>query len=465
MSTASRDTDARLPRPAEYPILKGPVGNLVLRPWFDRVALHTVSRWYFPLSRAWAAALASGGSLERFLAALDPGGSWRGASRAWAARALASIEARRHGYEAAAGAWESALFGPRPLGADALIAAELARQDAAQRLMASRMAALPLHLRRPLPPVRWEIPEPAVVAARHGPRLAAPEAAFPAPELPMVERSRALPGAYGREYWLRFASPVMADTAWARIYEADEGTDGLSLIFLHGIGMETEFSRDIADEVSGLARRGIRVIRPEGPWHGRRRPDGWYGGEPAMARAPLGLIELFRAWVAEVAVLIAWARRDSRGPVAVGGVSLGSLASQLIAPAARHWPAALRPDGLLLVATSGSILEVAESGSLAGAVGLPQRLRAGGWTRAELERWRPLLEPRRAPAVAPGRIVMLLGESDDLTPFSGGVALARRWGVPKENLFLRPQGHFSVSLGLGRDPAPLERLAALLGAA
>jgi hypothetical protein len=57
---------------------------------------------------------------------------------------------------------------------------------------------------------------------------------------------------------------------------------------------------------------------------------------------------------------------------------------------------------------------------------------------------------------------MLIGTSDTVTPGAGGMALAQRWGLPAENLFLRDQGHFSVALGLERDAAPLARLAAIL---
>jgi hypothetical protein len=74
------------------------------------------------------------------------------------------------------------------------------------------------------------------------------------------------------------------------------------------------------------------------------------------------------------------------------------------------------------------------------------------------------MEPRGEPAVAPEKIVMTLGEADDLTPFSGGLSLARRWQVPPANLFLRNQGHFSVAFDLARRPQPLDRLAELLNA-
>src|SRR3546814_2991848 len=77
-----------------------------------------------------------------------------------------------------------------------------------------------------------------------------------------------------------------------------------------------------------------------------------FGGEPAMAQGPLGFLKLFAAWGAEVAVLIDWARRQGSGSVALGGVSLGALTSQLTAVAARDWPAELRPDALLLIASS-----------------------------------------------------------------------------------------------------------------
>jgi hypothetical protein len=54
---------------------------------------------------------------------------------------------------------------------------------------------------------------------------------------------------------------------------------------------------------------------------------------------------------------------------------------------------------------------------------------------------------------------MVLGTADDVTPFRHGAAMAKRWQVPHESLFLRPMGHFSAALDLIRDPAPLRRLA------
>jgi hypothetical protein len=73
-----------------------------------------------------------------------------------------------------------------------------------------------------------------------------------------------------------------------------------------------------------------------------------------------------------------------------------------------------------------------------------------------------LVEPGAEPVVGGERIVALLGTVDNVTPFAGGEELVRDWAVPEDNLFLRPQGHFSASLGLARDGAPIERFMTLL---
>jgi pimeloyl-ACP methyl ester carboxylesterase len=270
-----------------------------------------------------------------------------------------------------------------------------------------------------------------------------------------------------RVSWLRFPTLLggAPDTGWARVIEPVGVADPPTLVFLHGIAVESEFWRIEGGRIDALTRAGLRIVRPEAPWHGRRRPEGWFGGEPALARGPLGMLDLFEAWVGEVASLIDWARATSRGGVAVGGVSLGALTSQMVGVAARHWPAAMRPDTLFLVATSGDLIEAAVSGGLARRLGAEAQLASVAWTPPGLRRWSPLLEPEGAPAVPPERIVMLIGTSDNVTPFRGGKALAERWALPEKNLFMRPQGHFSLALGLEHDAAPLSRLVAALGAA
>ena len=442
------------------PWLGGAAGRLLLRPWFDALALPGIVRWYFPLSRAWAAASLAGTDVERFLLEV-PSATL---PRRLTARALAAVASRRRSYDEAAAAWENAFFASSSPARGALVAAESMRETAAHAWMAARGAFVPLHLHTAFPPLKWLPSSEAEVERRHGPRLADAAFAFPPPPVPAVTLSHAVPSADGRTRWLRFPATVAGtpDTAWARVVEPASGRDPPTLIFLHGVGVESEFWNADLGRVDTLARAGIRIVRPEAPWHGRRRPEGWYGGEKVMALGPLGLLDLFAAWVAEVAALIAWARSTSRGPVAVGGISLGALTSQLVATAAAHWPAALRPDALLLVGTTCDVLDAAVSGGLGRALGVGDRLTEEAWTSQAMQRWRPLLEPEGAPAPAPEAVVMVIGRSDEVTRFDGGRALARRWQLPEENLFLRPQGHFSVALGLEHDAAPLDRLAAIL---
>jgi len=446
------DAPERLSREFRYRLLQSALGDLVLRPWFDWVALNSVARGYFPLSRAWAAALASGGDLARFRAELGIADLPRTLTQP----ALALVQNRRASYQTAVRDWQSAFFAAADPGEAALVEAERQRQEAAHQMMLTRFAFLPLRGR--LPAVRWEVASPREAAADHDARLATPEAAYPAAAQPEIAVSRPVLSAYGREYWLRYPAPLAGDTAWARVVEPEHVANPPTLVFLHGIAMENEMWRGSADMASELALQGIRVIKPEGPWHGRRRLEGWYGGEPAIGLGPKGFLDLFHYWIAEVSVLVAWAKAQGGAAVALGGVSLGALNAQRAAVAANYWPARCRPDALILVATSGAVMGVAHSGSLANAVNLAPQIEAAGWSADELRRWLPLLEPQEAPAMAAGRIVMVLGHADDVTPSAGGKALARRWQVPAANIFARHQGHFSVSLGILRDRAPLERL-------
>jgi pimeloyl-ACP methyl ester carboxylesterase len=445
-------------------LLQSALGGLILRPWFDATALRLLVRWYFPLSRAWAAALAADGEPERFLAAISTGKR----TRPLVPRLVASMKARRIALAAAEARWEEAFFGSGP----ATAAAESARLAAASAMMGLRALFTPLHLEQPIPAVSWAVESEQAVYGQHGLRRRHPQRAFSERvDLAAVEASRGFVTPRGVEGWVRLPSPVaaMGDLAWARVTSPDTrrlATAGRdqppSLIFAHGIGMEPEWWSEPRDPLSALAHDGIRVIRPEAPWHGRRRLPGYYGGEPILARGPAGLLDFFHAHVVELGHLIAWARATRGGKVALGGVSLGALTAQLVAVAAREWPEEMRPDALLLVAPSSSLAAVAFEGSLSRALGIPGALAAAGWTEAATDHWRPLLEPGGQPAVDPQRIVVVLGEFDDVTLAHGGEALVDTWAVPPANVFRCPAGHFSTSLGLSRDAQPLARLFTVL---
>jgi hypothetical protein len=141
-----------------------------------------------------------------------------------------------------------------------------------------------------------------------------------------------------------------------------------------------------------IISQGVRFIRLEAPWHSRRRLTGSYGGEPFLATPPLGALDLFSSEVREMAALIAWCRGNSSGRVAVGGTSLGALASQLVVTHCRHWPKVYRPDVAFLATTTQDV------GSLSFDSSLAQLCKCRGDRRRRLDaemfdRWRPLTIP------------------------------------------------------------------------
>jgi hypothetical protein len=452
-------------RPARVAaLLDTPLGSLIAWPWFDRVALWGLARWFLPLSRAWAAATVAGGDLDRFLdeVPLDrlPSGSKR-----LTEGALRRIDRLQRDFADADAVWQEAFFGPAEPGAEALAQADARRARASQRLMMGRSALVNLPMLGAVPRIRYAIPARELVEARFGALADWPERAYemsmPAPK---IERSRSLAGVHGVEYWLRFPSPhkAMGDTVWAHVYEPHGVENPPSLVYGHGLGVEIEMLDGASEESLNLLREGVRVVRIEAPWHNHRRRIGRYGGEPFLATQPLGGLDLFGALVREMGVLIAWCRGQGSRRVAVGGTSLGALASQLVASHAHTWPAEMRPDALMLLTTSDDVGGLAFHSSLARATGLDGALAAAGWTVGDADRWRVLTDPLPAQPLPPDDIVILLGRVDDVTPFPQGLALAERWKVPAENLFLRHQGHFSAAVGMVRDPAPLRRLAARL---
>lgn len=457
----ARDRRPRLPRDGFDRLAHRAIGGMILMPWFDAAALRMLTQWFFPLSRGWAAAQAAS-SPERFLHHIPRGRL----ARRLLPGLLRRVHNRRAALDAADAAWEAVFFGEGPARAEV----EAERLRAAVALGNLRGAFVPLHLQSPLPAVAWDIEAPASVARRHGPRLACPEQAFADTfQLADIEVSRGFLSSVGIEGWLRFAAPTSAVTgpAWARVaapvVAGGAGSPPMpSLVFTHGIAMEPEFSASPRHALSALLTAGIRVIRPEGPWHGRRRLAGMYGGEPVLARGPGGLLDYFHAHVLELGRLVAWARATRGGPVCLGGVSLGALTAQLAAVAARNWPREMCPDALFLVAPSHSLLAVTFEGSLTRELGVPQAIRAGGWSVDEINRWQPLLDPLAAPAVDPARIVVVIGRSDDVTLTAGGEALVAAWKLPAENVFRAPAGHFSTSLGLARNAAPFTRLLQVL---
>jgi hypothetical protein len=131
---------------------------------------------------------------------------------------------------------------------------------------------------------------------------------------------------------------------------------------------------------------------------------------------------------------------------------------QLASDCANDWPERLRPDALFLITHCGHMIDAMLRGQLARIWGDPNAVRAKGWSHTLIENYMDLLDPKRPPAVAPNRIVSVLGSRDNVTPFDSGRPLVSRWGLPEENLFVWRRGHFTVPMTMIRNHAPLRRL-------
>ncbi|MEX2299015.1 MAG: hypothetical protein WD715_16485 [Dongiaceae bacterium] len=446
----------RLVRPQRGAFLGGPLGRIVARPWFDPVMLWTLRRQAFPGSRLWAAALAAEGDSDRFLAEIGRAPA-RMPSQSALQRAVQPIAAANSAFLAADRAWLEGFFGA-DTAQGRLIELERAWRHASHSRFASRRHVVPLVRSIRPPSVRFAIPGIGDVAARFDP--AKPQHISPPAATMQPETSRRIATNFGTEYWLRAPSPLSGDTLWAHVYEPDNVENPPTAILCHGLGVETEMMNGVVDSTLCLLRRGIRVVHPSAPGHNRRCGPGWYGGEQMLATQPIGAIETLQATAVELGMLVRWARAASKGaPVALGGTSLGALTAQFMVDRSRDWPAECRPDFLLLATSSALTGMLSYDSSLAAAVGLPAALTAQGWTRDTLSRLASFTDPTGPAPLPPERIFMLLGSRDTVTPYDGGMALARLWDLPPANVFLADRGHFSAAIGLLFDAGPYDALA------
>lgn len=431
-------------------------------PWFDPAGIAALKHAYFPASRLWAAAGEAGCDPQRFYNAVPMTG--RLEDRDKLAHALASYEEARAAVNAIEGEWQRDFFGPVSTPVEYRAAVEGARLRLRHDYNATRRAFAPL-IRRSPSRARFSPPSVPFAESLYGSARAEPSVLTRVPDpMPPVEVSRSFPAAASLDYWLRFRSPSprLADDVYARVHEPFDVIDPPTVILGHGICVEYDHWRGIVDEAPTLVAAGFRVIRPEAPWHGRRVPLGFFGGERIISGFPLSLVDAVTGAVREWAVLADWARETSRGPLAFAGQSLGALTAQLAASAAHDWPERLRPDALFLVTPGADLAEATASGVLASIFPGLSAVESAGWTAELLKQYTSLIEPKRRPVMGPQRIVAVIGRRDSVLPVSGAQKLIEDWCVPEDNLFLMDRGHFSVPLSLIRDPRPLARFVSIL---
>lgn len=453
-------------------LFRSPLGALLARPWIDRPALFGLARWYFPLSRLWAAANASAGDVDRFRDEI--GAPLRGAwPRPYLGNLLARHGARMAAAAAARATWEDALFEPGAGdgagdgdGGERRVQLDRQRRGAATRHLSGRAALYPLLFPTRPPPAHWRIESPAAAERALADVIAHPDRLYAATLDPgTVEVSAPLARNGVREVWVRGPSPAArlharpgSERFYARIVEPAGGDAHGTLVFGSGLGLELELLTLGHDPGARLATLGWRVLEPISPYHGLRAMPGFYGGEPFVALAPTAPIDLVAGQAVETALLVAWLRARYGGRVAVAGISMTSFVAQQVASRSHLWPAESRPDAVMLISHSGSIGEVTFGGALAVSLGLDRALARAGWSRESLARLAPLVDPTERPSVPPARIVSVLGVTDRWLPHDDGMAVARGWRLPEENVFRYTLGHLGMPVQLMRDPAPFERL-------
>lgn len=431
-------------------------------PWFDPIALYALKRWMFPLSRMWAAATVANGDVDQFVNELEL--SQRTPDRHRIAKALALTDEARAVSAATDQAWQRVFFDAPQSSSHHCQLIERARRGRRHEFYAARR-----HFRflrtASSSLAKQSIETPDETAERFGGIAEGTEHLAPVSgEMPTVTQSNVLERSHVTEQWLRFASPskAMNDAATAHVYAPVGVNNPPTLIFGHGVCVEPEHWRGLVDEVATLVRLGIRVIRPEAPWHGYRTPKGYYGGERLIEVFPSAPLDAFSAALQEWSVLTHWARATSKGAVGFGGTSLGALMAQRAADESRHWPSTLRPDALFLITHSGNILQTIIEGDLTRLWGEPEKALEKGWDEETAARYLDVLNPGPYLPVAGQNIVSVLGSRDTVTPFKSGKHLLDRWAVPDANRFIWWRGHFSVPLTLYHDPTPVKRFAEIM---
>ena len=444
-----------------------PLGALLAKPWVDQAGLFGLRRWYFPLSRLWAAANAAGEDVARFRdeVGIALPAFWSDSRlQAMLGRNVRALRAS----EAARAAWEVSVF-------DQTATSDPGELDRRRRLAATRHLATrgwfyPLLFPRRPPLARWQIDDPERLKREFGPMTADPATLYSATIDPgTVSISRPFTRGGIREYWLRALTPSArlrcragSEFLYARVVEPTDQAPQASLIIGSGLCLEFELLAVARDPGAHLAAMGWRVIEPISPYHGLRSMPGYYGGEPFFAAGPTSSIDLIAGQAIESALLAAWCRVRFGGSVALAGISMTSFVAQQVASHCHLWPASARPDAVMLISHSGCIEDVTFGGALAAMLGLDRALTEAGWSRGTLARLSEVIDPAAAPVLSPSRIVSVLGETDRWLPYEAGLALARQWKLPEANIFRYPLGHLGMPVQLTRDAAPFVRLKQVL---
>ena len=275
-------------------------------------------------------------------------------------------------------------------------------------------------------------------------------------DYPEVEVSKKIDEALYTKFWIKFKSPSskVSEYAYAIVNEPKGVKNPPTLIFGHGIFVEFDHWKTMIDETVELVKNGIRVIRPESPWHGRRVEDKKFGGFDFLDEAPLSYIKFYEAAVNEWHIMSRWAKERGCSKLAFGGSSLGAQTAQLVSLKSKSWEKEYRPEVLFLLTHCSNLSKSAEP--LFKMWGINERLAKNHWNQEKLEKWAQLIEPIGDMPISSDNIISILGKTDIITPFAEGVKLLDDWKVPQSNRFYWDMGHFGVPLMLLINKEPIK---------
>ncbi|RDI70308.1 dienelactone hydrolase family protein [Halopelagius longus] len=450
----------RLSTPPRQRLLASPLGSVTATRPFESLKTRSLPRKFAGYRVRAAADVALGSGPAAFLREADAPPAPHLHDRI--ETALARYADVREAYEELLERWEAVFWGDVEAGPDQRVELERERRRISEAHARPNDVFGFLARGHYVPPVKYDVPDPDAAAEKWAHELAEPERLYGFSDatvteaLPRVTRSATVAGPGTTEFRLRFETPALhvGDTATARVYEPDDAEGALpTFVFYSGLASLGDLLRYWPEEEAvgrRLAREGYRVVLPDAPWHAHREPRGSYSGEPALARAPIGMFELYAAASKEAGVFVDWARTEGAPRVGVGGVGLGGTVALHVAGRCDLWPESMRPEFAAPVGAPGAVDQTITSSDLYEALDLGDALSAAGWTGRRLRDFAPLLNPPAEPAVNPERILAFYGAADETAPAETTEALVRRWRLPRRNVTEWDCGHVGVRTRLIR---------------
>jgi pimeloyl-ACP methyl ester carboxylesterase len=193
---------------------------------------------------------------------------------------------------------------------------------------------------------------------------------------------------------------------------------------------------------SWLRRIGLDLAFFVLPAHGPRREPGRLGAPRFPGADPRITLELFRHTMGELTDLVAWLRAEGHPKVGIMGMSLGGYTTALAATVVRGLDFAIPIIPLV------SIADFAREQGRLGSTPEETRLQ-----HEALERAHALASPLARPSLLPGRVHVVAGEADRITPIAHAEKLARHFGAPLETWaggHLFQLGRADAFRGIGR---------------